>query len=213
MKEDPEQKFVRVYGKLMKCIEMKGGKCQECGKDLRNKPWLADFHHRPGETKYTTISQMYGQRFSSIKKELGKCDLFCNECHRLHHFDHERFDRLRNDILEYRDGIDPDAKEIDQDAVFRLVKQGISSDKIGRMLGVNGRSIRTVIRKLEKDRGEKLMLTKREYINKHQKITDDELIECKKQGMSMDDICSKFNMSHSGLYTRVHRLRNTGQLQ
>lgn len=212
MKEDANTKFVRNYSKLVRCIDIKGGSCEKCGRDLLEHPWEADFHHINGKSKYLPISQMLGQRMSNILKELAKCRLLCVACHRLLHFDFERFHRFETEIRDRANALDIHKKPIDEDRVYRLVKRGLSSDAIGKKLQVPGRTVRTLIRRLEKSKGEKLMLTKREYLNKHQKITDTEIVTAKKAGTKNMDICEQYSISYSGLASRLSQLRQRGEL-
>ncbi len=58
----------------------KGYQCKKCGynKYFEN----LEFHHRNPSEKEFTISQKCNHRWSTIKKELDKCDMYCSTCHR-----------------------------------------------------------------------------------------------------------------------------------
>lgn len=50
-----------------------------CGED---RPWLLSFHHRNSNEKEFTISKIRNHRLSKIEKEVTKCELLCERCHR-----------------------------------------------------------------------------------------------------------------------------------
>jgi len=66
-----------------KCIEYKGGVCEDCGYD-KDFPAVYDFHHING--KDFTISKFSNRSFEKLKTELDKCILLCSNCHRIRHF-------------------------------------------------------------------------------------------------------------------------------
>jgi hypothetical protein len=65
-------------------LKIKRG-CDKCG--YRKHPAALQFHHKDAETKVRTISEMAGRNYSKedILKEIRKCDLFCANCHAVHH--------------------------------------------------------------------------------------------------------------------------------
>lgn len=64
-----------------KCVEYKGGKCEECGYD--KYIGALDFHHTDPLKKDFTIAHARLKRFDeSVIKELDKCQLLCANCHR-----------------------------------------------------------------------------------------------------------------------------------
>ena len=70
--------WLRKYKKDLFCIN-----CKE------NHPACLDFHHRNGEEKDGTISNMIGEGYSikTITKEIEKCIVFCRNCHAKAHFE------------------------------------------------------------------------------------------------------------------------------
>lgn len=76
--------YERTYFFKQKCVDYKGGKCQNCG---YNKCISAlDFHHKDPSQKDFGISQSRTKRFDDkVKNELDKCDLLCSNCHREEH--------------------------------------------------------------------------------------------------------------------------------
>tara|TARA_Y100001951_G_C11128791_1_gene177041 strand:+ start:141 stop:560 length:420 start_codon:yes stop_codon:yes gene_type:complete len=70
-----------------KCIEYLGGKCEHCGVTLDDIHQSAfDFHHKDPSKKEINISQMRGDLWKNVIKELKKCILLCSNCHRKHHW-------------------------------------------------------------------------------------------------------------------------------
>jgi hypothetical protein len=64
-----------------KCIEYKGGSCQECGYNKCDS--ALEFHHLNPKEKDFTISHIKLTNFGDkVKKELDKCILVCANCHR-----------------------------------------------------------------------------------------------------------------------------------
>ena len=56
--------------------------CVDCGEtDLR----VLEFDHRPGEVKSADVGRLLVTGFSwtSIERELAKCDVRCSNCHRI----------------------------------------------------------------------------------------------------------------------------------
>lgn len=61
-------------------------KCCKCG---QNHPATLDFHHRDPSTKVAEVSWLLGSLKSkeSILEEIQKCDVYCANCHRIHHWE------------------------------------------------------------------------------------------------------------------------------
>ncbi len=67
----------------IKAIELLGGKCSRC--ELVDHPVVYDFHHRDPNKKEFDWGRLRRKKWTSIEKELSKCDLLCSPCHRKHH--------------------------------------------------------------------------------------------------------------------------------
>ena len=63
----------------------KGYQCKKCGynKYFEN----LEFHHKDPNLKDFSISQQCNRRWSVVKKELDKCDMYCAICHREIHIE------------------------------------------------------------------------------------------------------------------------------
>jgi hypothetical protein len=68
--------FILRWAKKIRAVEYLGGKCIKCSKD---DIFCLDFHH--AEEKEKMISRLLGGRWSSLCKELDKCQLLCRNCH------------------------------------------------------------------------------------------------------------------------------------
>ena len=89
------QNSARRHQKRILVLHLKTGRtCLDCR--IEKRPRVLEFHHRLGEIKVATISQMVRRKFSdeAILAEAAKCDLICSNCHAERH----------NDALTCRDG-------------------------------------------------------------------------------------------------------------
>lgn len=73
----------------IKCINYKGGKCENCG--YSKCPGALDFHHKDPTQKDFNISKYRNTSWEKNKKditgELDKCSLLCANCHREIHYE------------------------------------------------------------------------------------------------------------------------------
>lgn len=89
------------YVKKMMAIKYLGGKCMKCGDDNFFK---LTFHHRNTHEKEFHYNEKADRRWSIIKKELEKCDILCQNCHREEHYILDNNDKRRKSkeiYLEY----------------------------------------------------------------------------------------------------------------
>jgi len=95
------------YAKKIKSIDYLGGKCEICKESNILK---LTFHHKNTNEKEFKIADYKSKRWSELKKELDKCQILCNNCHREFHYnesilkygDSRRKDK--NIYLEYSNG-------------------------------------------------------------------------------------------------------------
>lgn len=90
-----------------KLVDYMGSKCSFCGYDKCID--CLEFHHKnPGEKKFGISDAISAHRtWDYIVKEVEKCLLLCNRCHReLHHIEHndnwEAEDGNSNQLQKYR---------------------------------------------------------------------------------------------------------------
>ena len=92
------QKILR-YVKKIKSINQLGGRCEICGE---NNIFKLTFHHKNVNDKEFEFSSLgKDKRWSVLKKELEKCNLLCQNCHRELHYKVISLDKRRNDKLIY----------------------------------------------------------------------------------------------------------------
>ena len=88
--KDRIHRNILSWAKKIKAIQYKGGKCS-CGQE---NPIVLSFHHNCGN-KERDINDLRGRRarWEDIKKEIDKCVLICENCHRETHY---------KEIVDYR---------------------------------------------------------------------------------------------------------------
>jgi len=97
MKTKNEYKYILKWHKKIKAIELLGGKCSKCNE---NRPWLLVFHHKNPNEKEFEISRFIDARWDKIQKEIIKCDLLCDRCHReLHNQNKNSIDNQSKKML------------------------------------------------------------------------------------------------------------------
>jgi hypothetical protein len=87
MKTKSEYQYILQWNKKIKAINLLGSKCEKCDE---NRPWVLSFHHKNPEEKEFTINNKNSLRWSIIEKEVIKCQLLCERCHRELHFDNTK---------------------------------------------------------------------------------------------------------------------------
>jgi len=96
--------YIDNWSKKIRAINHLGGKCKKCGND---NIFHLTFHHKNQLEKEFNISDIKEHRWSTILKEIEKCELLCSNCHQEHHhmFDNvydERFRKNKQIYLEYK---------------------------------------------------------------------------------------------------------------
>jgi 5-methylcytosine-specific restriction endonuclease McrA len=89
-----------------RCIELKGGCCQDCGGIFN--PAAYDFHHTNPDLKQFNIATALQEKWSDVERELNHCVLLCANCHRTRHaklvdekYANTEEDRIDEDDLTY----------------------------------------------------------------------------------------------------------------
>ena len=91
------EKILR-YAKKIKAINYLGRKCIKCNEENMFK---LTFHHIDTNDKEFEISDFAKARWSLLEKELNKCILLCNNCHREIHFLEDKNNERRTDKIIY----------------------------------------------------------------------------------------------------------------
>jgi len=97
MNTKSEYTYIDKWARKIIAINYLGGRCKECGED---NIFVLCFHHKDNDDKKTSISKMTmaGQRWSQIRKEVDKCDLLCQNCHRESHQNKDDTERKNGKI-------------------------------------------------------------------------------------------------------------------
>ena len=79
-----ENLYITRWAKKIKAIDYLGGKCIECSDD---NIFHLSFHHKDPTDKEANIGSLLStqKQWSIIQKELDKCELICENCHREKH--------------------------------------------------------------------------------------------------------------------------------
>lgn len=74
--------YIVLYRRKLKkkCIEYKGGKCIRCGY-CKCDSALAFHHINPEDKSFAIASGGYVKKWETLKQELDKCILVCQNCH------------------------------------------------------------------------------------------------------------------------------------
>ena len=79
-----ERSYARRWGKKIKAINMLSGKCSVCSED---DIFALEFHHFGEYKKDAEINDLLALnvKWSTLEKELVKCQLMCRNCHSEYH--------------------------------------------------------------------------------------------------------------------------------
>ncbi len=82
--QDTKNLLRRKYGKWLIDYKTRNG-CKIC---RVSDPRVLEFHHRDKSKKDFSVSFGYYNRYGldKMKREIGKCDILCANCHRILHF-------------------------------------------------------------------------------------------------------------------------------
>lgn len=76
-------RYIVKYAKKLKLIISKGGKCEKCGIQDLDRPWIYQFHHIDKKNKEEIFG--FSLSYEKLKKEAKKCICVCENCHRKIH--------------------------------------------------------------------------------------------------------------------------------
>jgi DNA-binding CsgD family transcriptional regulator len=191
-KNDNISQYIRHNAKKMKMIIHKGGKCEDCGMTLIDKPPIADFHHLDVDKKEFHPTDVLGMQWDKCVEELNKCALLCTNCHRIRHYDWNRFNENRSSIMDYVD-------IVESKQVRRVYKDVEFTEQVLR-LHSQGLFVRTISQKLDIPRASVVSILKRNNrkpnkynaIDELTKIDKDGFTKAVADGLSSKQIADKF---------------------
>lgn len=134
---------------LLKSIDKSS--CKECGYN-KSKACLT-FHHEDANEKRFSISKVMtsksGFSIEDIYNEIDKCVILCRNCHRIKHFDAERYARLKI-YIEHKMKTYKMRKEIDYGKIKVMVRKNMRHCEIARELGCCQTTVRCAINRMKK---------------------------------------------------------------
>ena len=86
-----ESENILKWSKKLKAINLLENKCKICGDD---NIFHLIFHHKENNKVYK-IAGIWDKRWSDIKKEIEKCELLCENCHREKHYNEKEYESRR----------------------------------------------------------------------------------------------------------------------
>jgi len=119
-------------------------KCQKCGYHGKNFASL-DFHHIVTKSKKFSISKNFGiESVDDLLKEIKKCRAICKNCHKLEHFDLEKFNIFKK--LIYYKVLNPKekTKPLNRFVVWKLHKEGKKQKEIAEHCKINYNNAGTI---------------------------------------------------------------------
>jgi len=212
MSKKADTKFIKVWAKKLACIEKLGGKCEECGKNLIEEPWEADFHHKNSNQKKFQISLAIhcGYSLKSISEELSKCNLLCRSCHNKEHVNLQKYFEFKNEILKKSKSLDWNCDYFrtkqEETKIVDLLKKGNTLQEVAKKVGRSIPTIKRVAVKYENKLNIKLYKTTEDYNENRRKITDEQLKKEKENGLSLQEIAKKYDMEYKTVWKRNKKL-------
>lgn len=101
--ESRARQYYYRHKRIRECIELKGGKCEECGYCKCSRALC--FHHiNPEEKTFELNSRtILSYSWEIIKEEINKCKLLCSNCHmELHEKDQiSKYNDLIKEMYNY----------------------------------------------------------------------------------------------------------------
>lgn len=148
-----ENKYVKRWSLIKRAVDLLGGKCETCGE---THIAVLSFHHTDPSNKNDNVSKMsyYSTNdWDRIEKEVMKCKLLCENCHRRLHFDQERFDKHYPEICNQARGVKtrkeiiiPKWQAMDTARLIELYNQNKSVREISLAMNREESTVRTRIK-------------------------------------------------------------------
>lgn len=217
------------WSKKIKSIQHKGEICNICGE---NNPIVLVFHHYDGEKEFT-INGLKSRRarWGEIEKELDKCILLCENCHRELHYgqstnngkllclEHTSTQCVKCGYKKCQAALEFHHRDVN-DKEF-----GISKRLNGKMCKLTAELLTELEKcdvlcanchKLEHDKGfyekyKEEILSKAANLSEKAQVNPELIIQLKNQGYTAKQIANKTNFSYSRVYEilRANKLQDT----
>ena len=136
-------------------LNYKNNSCEECGYDKCQASLT--FHHLDPSKKEIEFGS-FNERLNSlddlsntIKNELDKCSLLCNNCHREKHIDFDFYNEHINLILSKSQNLQEKSPKVDVNLVIEMYKSGKRQFEIRKELGVAKSTISGILKNIKKN--------------------------------------------------------------
>jgi hypothetical protein len=146
-----ENRYVKKWSLIKRAIDLLGGKCSKCGE---THVAALSFHHVDPSKKEHLVSRMFSCTVDwlVIEKEVLKCVLFCENCHRKFHFNQNRFDK-HYDLICRRAAGEKIGKEVNirrwSDADTKKLRKLVSKFTVAEIAARMDREESTIRRKVK----------------------------------------------------------------
>lgn len=201
-----DRRFIERTSIKMRAVNLLGCKCKICGMDLKEKYWVADFHHIDPKEKEDNITEMTNNKqWPKILNELNKCILVCMLCHRDIHFNIERAKKYK-DVIDYLCN-NPNAK---------LYRRKASSEEIeeARRLFFSGMSYKEISEKVKfMESTLRIWFPKNKLFNFKDPKNENLIIDIyEKQKKTMSEVCKLLHCSSRCLKKKIIELVKGGKI-
>ena len=186
--DDSRRKDKSIY------LEYSGGSCIKCG--YNKCPASLGFHHRDPSEKEFWIGGLSERMNSisdlseSIKMEIDKCDLLCQNCHYLEHSDVELFERNKDIIYKKVDDYKEPQSKIDRDEVYKMYDDGIKQKDIANHFNASRGTISDILKPYKISKNIKIV----------SKVSRELVYELHDSGLRQIDIIRKLKVSRDTVY-------------
>ncbi len=110
-------------------VKERGGKCERCTYDKCIQ--ALHFHHRdPDKKSFGIAAKGHTRSLEKAQEEINKCILICANCHRKEHFDYEKFENNKKEILELSKEYKERHAPYDRKIILDLKEAGLSNEEI-----------------------------------------------------------------------------------
>jgi len=145
----PNRKRKRINKQIF--LEFKNSfECERCGYNKCNNG--LDFHHISSK-KFKINSEItlknVNQLTQDLQRELDKCIVLCANCHRTEHFDFEKFNKYKEEILEKSKNIRENQKPLNRELVWEMYQSGMKQVDIAKHFNASKGTISDIIKKLK----------------------------------------------------------------
>lgn len=125
-------------------------KCSDCGLMPKSMNSI-EFHHINKSKKNITISKELNSKKTitqKILKEIENCEVLCGNCHKMRHFDKNRFEKYFDEIHHKKKNLEKTGKrEINTEEILNMYEKGVRQIDICNLLNYPKSTVSTIIKR------------------------------------------------------------------